>query len=513
MDNRIVVELKGIRKHFGPVKANDGVDLQIRRGEVLAVLGENGSGKSTLMNILSGLYTPDAGQIILEGKEVRFASPQKAIEKGIGMVHQHTKLVKALPAWENIVIGSETKGHPFVHKAKAVEKINAICSRYGLTLDPDKIVKDMAIGERQTVEIVKAMYKGADILILDEPTAVLTGKEKLVLFDMVRTLKDGGCGIVLITHKLHEVTDYCDRVTVLHKGRSVASFETKATSARELANLMVGREIDTSVPFCPAEGIEKKDILYIKDLFYRDKKGKRKLDVHDITIHAGEILGIAGAADSGQKYLCEAITGLHRAEGSVLLNGEEILGLTPRAMVKKGVNIAYIPEDRLGLGLASGMTISENAALRNYREVPGPFLDSARSEAYAKRLVQEYDVSTPGIFAPIRNLSGGNIQKVLLGRELDRGADLIIAAYPVRGLDIGASDYVYNKLNEEKAKGRAILFIGEDVDVLMEICDRVAVMYSGRIKGILDREHMDKELLMLMLMGQTEEEARKNAEN
>ena len=510
MENTIAVELKGIKKHFGPVKANDGVDLVIRRGEVLAVLGENGSGKSTLMNILSGLYTPDAGQIIMDGKEIRFSSPQKAIEKGIGMVHQHVKLVKALTAWENICIGSEPKTHPFLHKKKAIAKINALCQRYGLTLDPNKIVKDMAIGERQTVEIVKAMYRGADILILDEPTAVLTGKEKLVLFDMVETLRKGGCGIVLITHKLHEVTDYCNRVTVLRKGVSVASFETKDTTPLELANLMVGRSIDTSVPYLPADLKDQRDVLTINSLFYRDKKGKRKLDIHDLHIRAGEILGISGAADSGQKYLCEAITGLHKAEGSVLLNGQEILGLSPVAMKEKGIKIAYIPEDRLGMGLAPGMTVSDNAAIRNYGDTSGLFLNRKRSEAYARKLVGEYDVSTPSIHAPIRNLSGGNIQKVLLGRELDRDADLIVAAYPVRGLDIGASDYIYNKLNEQKAKGRAVLFVGEDVDVLMDICDRVAVIYSGRIKGILNRDNMDKDVLMLMLMGQTEEEARMN---
>ena len=513
MENNIAVELKGIKKHFGPVKANDGVDLTIRKGEVLAVLGENGSGKSTLMNILSGLYTPDAGQIIIDGREVRFSSPQKAIEKGIGMVHQHVKLVKALPAWENITIGSEKKGQLFLRKSAVIERINAICTRYGLNLDPMKLVGDMAIGERQTVEIVKAMYRGADILILDEPTAVLTGKEKLVLFDMVDTLKKGGCGVVLITHKLHEVTDYCDRVTVLHKGKSLASFDTKDTNPRMLANLMVGREIDISVPYLDTSAQEKRDVLYIKDLFYRDSKGKRKLDVHDLAVRSGEILGIAGVADSGQKYLCEAITGLHKAEGSVLLNGKEILGMTPAAMNKKGIRIAYVPEDRLGMGLAAGLSISDNAAIRNYNEAKGPFLDSAKQDAYAEKLVKEYDVSTPGIRVPIRNLSGGNIQKVLLGRELDRDAELIIAAYPVRGLDIGASDYVYNKLNEQKSKGRAVMFIGEDADVLMDICDRVAVLYSGRIKGILDREHMNKEVLMLMMMGQTEEEARKNAEN
>ena len=512
MEKEIAVELKQIRKHFGPVKANDGVDLTIRRGEVLAVLGENGSGKSTLMNILSGLYTPDSGQIIMNGEEVHFASPQKAIEKGIGMVHQHTKLVKALTAWENVVGGMDTK-NPILKKSEVIAKINELCTRYGLTLEPEKIVKDMAIGERQTVEIVKAMYRGADILILDEPTAVLTGKEKLVLFDMVAELRRQGCGVVLITHKLHEVLDYCDRVTVLHKGVSVASFETKTTNAKELANLMVGREIDITVPYLDQSNEKKEPILYIKDLFYRDKKGKRKIDVHDITVHSHEIFGIAGVAGSGQKYLCEGITGLHKAEGSVQLNGQEILGMTPRAMNKKGIRIAYIPEDRLGMGLAGGMTISDNAALRNYSKTKGPFLDQKWADAYAGHLVEKYDVSTPGIYAPIRNLSGGNIQKVLLGRELERDCDLIIAAYPVRGLDIGASDFVYNRLNEEKAKGKAVLFIGEDVDVMMGICDRIAVIYSGRIKGILDRENMSKELLMLMMMGQTEEEARRNAAN
>jgi len=500
MEKSTEVELRHIKKCFGPVKANDNVDLKVYAGEIHAILGENGSGKSTLMNILSGLYAPDGGQILMRGEQVSIRSPKDAMEKGIGMIHQHFKLVEALCAWENIVGGM--KNHVLLGKKRVLAEIRTLCGKYKLQLDPEKKIYQMTIGEKQTVEIVKALYRGAEIMILDEPTAVLTEQETERLFEILREMKAGGCTVIIITHKLQEVMDISDRVTILRKGVSVDSILTRDSNAERLAELMVGRTIDISVPYVEMPRNRKEPVLSIRDLRIAERGAGEKLKINRLDVCSYEILGIAGVADSGQKELCETITGMQKATGSVQLKGTELIGMDPRAMMKQQIRIGFVPEDRLGMGLAAGLSISDNIALRSYRSEKGLFLNKKEENIQAVDLIKNYNVSTSGGNQAIQSLSGGNIQKVLLGREIDRGADFFIAAYPVRGLDIGASNFIYEKLNEEKKKGVAILFIGEDLDVLLGICDRIAVLHSGELMGVVEAKTTTKEQLGLLMMGQ-----------
>ena len=504
MEKSIVVELKHIQKHFGPVKANDNVDLTVRAGEIHAILGENGSGKSTLMNILSGLYAPDGGQIILHGQPVAIRSPKDAMDKGIGMIHQHFKLVEAFCAWENIVGGMRER--TFLRKKDVIAQIKELCDKYKLQLDPEKKVHQMSIGEKQTVEIVKALYRKAEVMILDEPTAVLTTQETERLFSILREMRANGCAVIIITHKLQEVMDISDRVTTLRKGVSVDSRLTGDCTPELLAELMVGHAIDITVPYVPVERMGSEPVLSIRDLKVISKSKGEQLHVNELDVWGGEIMGVAGVADSGQKELCEAITGMQKAIGSVKLKDTELLGMTPRAMLKKNIQIGFVPEDRLGMGLANGMDISDNVALRTYHEEKGLLLNKKAEARQAQELIEDYSVSAAGVHQPIQMLSGGNIQKILLGREIGRGAEFFIAAYPVRGLDIGASDFIYEKLNEEKKKGVGILFVGEDLDVMLGICDRIAVLYDGKLMGIVDAKSVTKEQLGLMMMGATAEE-------
>ena len=504
MEKSVIVELKHIQKHFGPVKANDNVDLTVRAGEIHAILGENGSGKSTLMNILSGLYAPDGGQILLHGEPVAIRSPKDAMDKGIGMIHQHFKLVEPLPAWENIIGG--IRGGAFLKKKTVIARIRALCEKYKLQLDPEKYIYQMSIGEKQTVEIVKALYREAKVMILDEPTAVLTTQETERLFDILREMRANGCAVIIITHKLQEVMDISDRVTTLRKGVSVDSRLTGECTPELLAELMVGHAIDITVPYAALPRMGEEPILAIRDLKVTSRSKGERLNIDALNVWGGEILGVAGVADSGQKELCEAITGLQKATGSVKLKGTELLGMNPRAMLKKDIQIGFVPEDRLGMGLANGMDISDNVALRTYRDEKGLLLNKKEEARQAQELMEAYSVSAAGVHQPIQMLSGGNIQKVLLGREIGRGAEFFIAAYPVRGLDIGASDFIYEKLNEEKKKGVGILFVGEDLDVMLGICDRIAVLYDGRLMGVVDAKAVTKEQLGLLMMGDKPEE-------
>ena len=504
MEKSVVVELKHIQKRFGPVKANDNVDLTIRAGEIHAILGENGSGKSTLMNILSGLYAPDGGQIIMHGQPINIRSPKDAMDKGIGMIHQHFKLVDPLPAWENIIGGIQ--GSMLLRKKTVIAKIKALCEKYKLQLDPEKCIYQMTIGEKQTVEIVKALYREAEVMILDEPTAVLTTQETERLFKILREMRANGCAVIIITHKLQEVMDISDRVTTLRKGVSVDSRLTKDCTPELLAELMVGHAIDITVPYTAVSRMGEEPILSIRDLKVTSRSKGERLNVAELDVWGGEIMGVAGVADSGQKELCEAITGLQKATGSVKLKGTELLGMNPRSMLKKDIQIGFVPEDRLGMGLANGMDISDNVALRTYRDEKGILLNKKEEAKQAQELMEAYSVSAAGVHQPIQMLSGGNIQKVLLGREIGRGAEFFIAAYPVRGLDIGASDFIYEKLNEEKKKGVGILFVGEDLDVMLGICDRIAVLYDGKLMGVVDAKSVTKEQLGLLMMGETPEE-------
>ena len=504
MENSAVVELIKIKKHFGEIKANDGVDLTVRSREIHAILGENGSGKSTLMNILSGLYLPDQGEIRIRGKAVNIHSPRDAAALGIGMIHQHFKLVEALTAWENIVGGMHDG--MFLNKKKVIGRIKELSDLYGLHAVPEKKVSQMTIGEKQTVEILKALYRGADILILDEPTAVLTSQETDRLFQILSEMREKGCSVILITHKLQEVMDISDRVTVLRKGKTIGSLDTADADASRLASMMVGREMDLSVPYEDTGDMDKHVVLSIHDLSLAPKGSRRGLSIPDLTVSSHEILGIAGVADSGQKELCEAIAGLIRVSGSITLNGREIASVNPVTRKKEEINIGFVPEDRLGMGLIEGMSITDNVALRAGGKENGFFVDKKARKDSAVKLISDYSVSAAGPDQEIQALSGGNIQKILLGREIENSTDFLITAYPVRGLDVGASDFIYEKLNEQKKKGAAILFVGEDLDIMLGICDRIAVLHSGTLMGVVPAKNATKRMIGLMMMGEKQED-------
>lgn len=497
------IQMKDICKSFGSVAANQKVNFSVEQGEIHALLGENGSGKSTLVNMLSGIYSPDSGEIFMNGKAVHFSSPRDAIAAGIGMVHQHFKLVDVLTAKENMVLGQQKCGF-FIRQKELTEKIAALGQRYGMSVDPDKKIYNMSVGEKQTVEILKVLYRGANVLILDEPTAVLTPQETKSLFDILRKMKQEGCAIIIITHKMHEVLEISDRVTVLRKGEAIGTAITKDTDARSLTEMMVGRPISLEIG-CPEVTPElKTHLLDIKDLSATGLNDLPVLKNMSFSLSSGEILGVAGIAGSGQKELCEIIAGLSKASGGeILFQGESIIGKRPAEIMHKGIQMSFIPEDRLGMGLVAGMDIVDNVLLKSFRRGKGPFIDRASGKKDAQRIVERFSVDTPSVNHIVKKLSGGNIQKVLLGREIDLNPTLLITAYPVRGLDIGASYFIYDTLNEQKKKGVGILFIGEDLDVLMEISDRLMVIHDGEIMGIVNPRDVTKEEIGLMMLGQT----------
>lgn len=501
--NDICVKLSGICKSFGSIKANKNINLEIKTGEIHALLGENGSGKSTLMNILSGIYLPDEGSIELFGKPVNFHSPRDSIRAGIGMVHQHFKLVDVFSAKENIIAnGSDSLFKGFFTSGKAMsEKINEMGKKYGLILNPDKKVYNMSVSEKQTCEILKVLCRGAKILILDEPTAVLTPQEIKVLFDILRNMKKQGCSIIIITHKLGEVLEISDRCTILRKGESIATLNTADTNAQELTELMVGRPISLDIERTPKKGSGEK-ILEIKNLTVCGDEGIKSLDGISFDLEGGEILGVAGIAGSGQKELCESIAGLQKVSGGdIIFRGSSIVKLTPRDIIKKGVTMSFVPEDRLGMGLVGSMSIVDNVLLKSYQNSRGPFMKRAPGKKIAEDIIKRFDVATPSPNHAVKKLSGGNIQKILIGREVNLNPTLLITAYPVRGLDIGASYMVYDVLNEQKQKGVAVLFIGEDLDVLLSLCDRIMVLHGGKIMDIVDPKTTTKEKLGLLMLG------------
>ena len=500
MSEKAYIQLVNISKSFGSVKANSNVNLTVNKGEILALLGENGSGKSTLVNMLSGIYTPDSGHIFIDSVPVTFSSPQDAINHKIGMVHQHFKLVDVLTSKENIILGD--KNGLISSSKKYDKKIDEICTKYGLKLSLNKKIYNMSVGEKQTVEIVKVLYRGAEILILDEPTAVLTPQETKVLFDILRKMKEQGSCIIIITHKLNEVMEISDRVTVLRNGESVKTVLTEDTNAHQLTELMVGGEINLEIKR-DEPNLTKTPVLTIKQLTKIDNEKIKVLDNFSLHLYGGEILGVAGIAGSGQKELCEIIAGLDKASsGNIIYKNESILGLSPRTIIKKGISMSFVPEDRLGMGLVAGMDIIDNVMLKSYNNNKGPFIDNKAGEKLAKKIVKQFNVSTPSIYHVVKKLSGGNIQKVLLGREIDQNPNILITAYPVRGLDIGASYNVYDVLNQQKAKGVGILFIGEDLDVLRELCDRILVMHNGKVMDVVDPKITTKEQIGLLMLGQ-----------
>jgi len=494
-DADCAIEIRYLNKTFGTVAANRNINLSVSSGEILALLGENGSGKTTLMNMLSGIYQPDSGEIRVRGRPVLIRSPRDAVALGIGMIHQHFKLVDVMSAKENIVLGDKGKG---AHGKRLTEKIRAISARFGLEIDPDKLISDMSVGEKQTVEILKVLYRGSDILILDEPTAVLTPQETRKLFSILHQMKREGCAVIIITHKLDEVMEVSDRVTILRKGESVGSAETSSVTVRKLTELMVGRPVSLSID--RPERVGREERLTVTKLTALNDEGRNALTDINFSLYGGEILGVAGVAGSGQRALCEAIAGLWPVEtGSILLDGRNIVGLTPREIIQKGISMSFVPEDRLGMGLVASMSIVDNMLLKDYQNQRGFLMRRAGAASLANELVERLDISTPSIAHPVRQLSGGNVQKVLLGREIQRNPSVLITAYPVRGLDVGSSFRIYDLLNEQKKKGVAILFIGESLDVLMELCDRILVLADGRMTGLVDAEQVTKEELGQMM--------------
>lgn len=509
LENMIAaVKMRNITKSFGSVLANDRVWLDIYKGEILALLGENGSGKTTLMNMLSGIYFPDEGQIFINDEEAVIRSPKDAFRYGIGMIHQHFKLVDVLTAAENIVLGLKEPGRLDIDKV--AKKVKEICDTYGFDVDPYQKIYNMSVSQKQTVEIVKVLYRGADILILDEPTAVLTPQETEKLFAVLRNMRDAGKAIVIITHKMHEVESLSDRVAILRHGQFVGDMLTKQTNAQEMTNMMVGRpvtlNIDRPDPVNPQPRIE------VSGLTVRDIEGTLKLDNVCFTANSGEILGIAGISGSGQKELLEAIAGLQPTEaGSVCYvnedgSREELLGKDPLQIAEKGVSLSFVPEDRLGMGLVGNMDLTDNMMLRSFRMGKSLFANRRAPRNLAQRVVEELEVNTPGVSTPVRRLSGGNVQKVLVGREIASAPTVLLTAYAVRGLDINSSYTIYDLINKQKQAGVAVLYVGEDLDVLLELCDRILVLCGGKVSGIVEGRKATKSgvgMMMTHLGGET----------
>ncbi len=502
MSKTAAIELKNISKSFGKTVANDNVCLTAYKGEILSVLGENGSGKTTLMNMISGIYFPDSGEIFVDGKEAVIRSPKDAFALGIGMIHQHFKLVNVFSATENIILGIKEKGRFSI--AESEKKVRAIADTYGFEIDPKKKIYDMSVSEKQTVEIIKVLYRGANILILDEPTAVLTPQETEKLFNVLRKMRNDGKCIIIITHKLHEVMSLSDRVAVLRKGKYVGSVNTSETSESELTEMMVGKKVALDIERPEPVGCE--DRLVVSGLNCINRDGAHVLSDVSFTARSGEILGIAGIAGSGQREMLEAIAGLQHIESGAIEyidpksgKTENLRDKTPLQIRELGVRLSFVPEDRLGMGLVGNMDITDNMMLRSYRRGNSIFLRRKEPKNLADRIVNELEVVTPSINTAVRKLSGGNVQKVLVGREIAAAPTVLMAAYPVRGLDINSSYLIYHLLNEQKKNGTAVIFVGEDLDVLIELCDRILVIGSGRVAGIVDGRTAEKQQIGYMM--------------
>ena len=502
LSSACAIKMENITKRFGKVVANDHITMELREGEILSLLGENGSGKTTLMNQLSGIYFPDEGQIYIHGKPVTIASPRDAFDHGIGMIHQHFKLVDVFTATENIVLGLDGEGR--LDLKKAGEKVAGICARYGFDIRPEQKVYDMSVSQKQTVEIVKVLYRGADILILDEPTAVLTPQETDKLFGIMRAMKKDGKSLIIITHKLHEVLDVSDRVAVLRKGEYVGDVMTKDADRQSLSDMMVGRavsfNIDRPMP------VDPKPRLEVKNLTVYDELGVKRLDGVSFTAMSGEILGVAGVAGSGQKELLESIAGLYPVrEGAIVFHDpasgqdKSLVGMDPLDIRRAGIGMAFVPEDRLGMGLVGSMGMTGNMLLRSWRKGKGVFVDRKQPERLANEVWKELEVVTPSTAFPVRRMSGGNVQKVLVGREISQAPAVLMTAYAVRGLDINTSYTIYNLLTREKMKGIAVIYVGEDLDVLLELCDRLVVLCGGQVSGVVDARTVTKEDVGLLM--------------
>ena len=582
MANSVAVRMHGISKYFGDVVANKGVDLTVYKGEILAILGENGSGKTTLMNMLAGIYFPDEGEIAINGNPVTIRSPRDAFHVGIGMVHQHFKLVDIFTAVDNVILGEEpprfsvkesvrairekasapryvidnddaeapvktvrdcdTRAgrfkvavkaavQPLVKLAKNIKfnwlsagsgaRVVELAEKYGFEFDPKKKVYDMSVSEKQTVEIMKVLYRGAEILILDEPTAVLTPQETEKLFEVIRNMREDGKSIIIITHKLNEVMAVSDRVAVLRKGEYIGAIKTSEATVSKLTEMMVGHKTELNIRRAEPQGLEER--LVVSGLSLVNHEGVQKLKDVSFTARSGEILGIAGIAGSGQRELLEAIAGLQRPDsGSITYNDpntgkeENLMRKSPAKIRELGVRLSFVPEDRLGMGLVGNMDIVDNMMLRSYKKsIPVKLdkthtmniplvLDRKRPKQLAERIIKELEVVTPSSHTPVRRLSGGNIQKVLVGREIAAAPTVLMAAYPVRGLDINSSYTIYRLLNEQKESGVAVIYVGEDLDVLVELCDRIMVICGGKVTGILDGRNTTKEEIGLYMTDSAE---------
>lgn len=505
MSGKAAIELRNITKTFGSVIANKDVSLTVNKGEILSILGENGSGKTTLMNMISGIYFPDEGQIFIGGEEVVIRSPKDAFDYKIGMIHQHFKLVDVFTAAENIVLGLHESSY---NLKQSVEKIRNISEQYGFDVDPNKKIYDMSVSEKQTVEILKVLYRGADILILDEPTAVLTPQETQKLFTVLRRMRDDGKAIIIITHKLHEVLSLSDKVSVLRKGEYIGTVSTVDATETILTEMMVGKKIELNIQRSTPQNPE--DRLEVTGVTCHNRLGNIVLDDVSFTVRSGEIFGIAGIAGSGQRELLEAIAGLQMlTEGDIYYHDprtglvEDLRNKTPVQIRDLGVRLSFVPEDRLGMGLVGNMDIIDNMMLRSYRKGKSLLLQRTEPKNLADRIIRDLEVVTPGATTPVRQLSGGNVQKVLVGREIASAPTVLMVAYPVRGLDINSSYTIYNLLNEQKNNGVAIIFVGEDLDVLLELCDRVLVINSGKVTGIVDARKSTKEEVGLLMTKST----------
>lgn len=502
MEKEIALELRNISKYFGSVVANKGVNLTVYKGEILSLLGENGSGKTTLMNMISGIYFPDEGQIFVNGEEVVIRSPLDAFKYKIGMIHQHFKLVDVFTAAQNIVLGVKDGKRFNLKDVNA--RVKEISDRYGFNIDPKKKIYDMSVSEKQTVEIVKVLYRGADILILDEPTAVLTPQETEKLFAVLRKMKEDGKAIIIITHKLHEVLSVSDRVSVLRKGEYIGSVNTAETNESQLTEMMVGKKVELNIE--RPDPVDSHPKLVVEHLTCKDKEGITTLDDVSFQAYTGEILGVAGISGAGQRELLESIAGLEYAypRSSILYytdegEEEELVGRSPKEIRDMGVALSFVPEDRLGMGLVGSMGMADNMMLKSYTKGKTPFVERKAPTALAEEIRENLEVVTPGIGTPVSKLSGGNVQKVLVGREIASAPQLLMVAYPVRGLDINSSYLIYDLLNEQKKKGVSVIFVGEDLDVLIELCDRIMVLSSGKITGIVEGKKATKEELGLLM--------------
>lgn len=501
MAHENVIEMREITKVFGEFVANDKINLQLRKGEIHALLGENGAGKSTLMNMLAGLLEPTSGEIFVNGKSEKLDSPSRAAALGIGMVHQHFMLVEAFTVAENIILGSEITNKGVLDLKKANADILELSERYGLAVDPTAKVEDISVGAQQRVEILKTLYRGAEILIFDEPTAVLTPAEILELMDIMKTLVKEGKSIILITHKLDEIRAVADRVTVIRRGKSIKTVSIEGVSNKDLAEMMVGRSVSFVTE--KEEAKPKDVVLQISDLIVNENRGVPAVKELSLDVHAGEIVGVAGIDGNGQSELIQAITGLRKVKsGSIKIKGREVVGLSPRKITE--MQVSHVPEDRHRDGLVLEMMLSENIALQTYYKEPlsnKGVLNYNQINSYARKLMEEFDVRAASELVPAGALSGGNQQKAIIAREVDRNPDLLIVSQPTRGLDVGAIEYIHKRLISERDKGKAVLVVSFELDEILNLSDRIAVIHDGKIQGIVKPSETNKQELGILMAG------------